>query len=396
MYTPSTDLRLNTPLADLDRFLESTLVTTPRGAVARALCAAIGAALGACALLMVGTGPRLPIDLFFAPVLAACFFFRRRGLWALVPALILFHLASRTMNHIPLSGLLVRDLLELIEWLVLAAFVLVTLDKYTAVKKHEARIVRDIGLARTLQTALAPPDYDFGRVRLCGVIRQSQDIGGDFYYFRPFQEKYVVFCLGDTMGKGMSASMVMAIIMGFFFEWGKRSPSPSIVLGKLNRRLLRLWGDETTWFATLFYAVFDEEQGVLTFASGGHQDAVLLRASGEIEMLSAEGIPIGIFEDSVWAEKQCRLQEGDRVLLFTDGVTEARCADGRLFSSERVLEVIRSEPVTSSAELLNRLELAVMEHTNGILTDDVAMLVMEVKPGASFEATPSVRPVTDA
>lgn len=387
---------MKTPLADLDRFLETSLVSSPQGAVARALWAAIGAALGACALLMVGTGPRLPIDLFFAPVLAACFFFRRQGLWVLAPALVLFHLASRTMNHIPMSGLLLRDLLELVEWLVLAAFVLVTLDKYSTVKRHEARMIRDIGLARTLQTALAPPDYDFGRVRIRGLIRQSLDIGGDFYYFRPFQEKYVVFCLGDTMGKGMSASMVMAIIMGFFFEWGKRSPSPSIVLGKLNRRLLRLWGDETTWFATLFYGVFDEETGILTFASGGHQDAVLLRASGGIEMLSAEGIPIGIFEDSVWHEKTAKLEEGDRVLLFTDGVTEARSEDGHLFSVERVLDAIQREPVTSSAELLNRLELAIMQHTNGILTDDVAMLVMEVKPGASFEATPSVRPVTEA
>lgn len=361
--------------------------------MARALWAAIAAALVGCTLLMVGTGPGLPLDLFFAPVLAACFFFRRKGLWVLLPALALYHLASQSMDHIPLSGLLVRDFLELVEWGVLAAFTLVTLDRFTALKRHEARTARDVGLARTLQKALAPKDYDFGRVRIRGVIHQSQDIGGDFYYHRPFMEKYLVFCLGDTMGKGLSASVVMAVIMGFFFEWGKRSTSPAEVLRKLNRRLLKLWKGEDTWFATLFYGVFDEETGMLTFAAGGHHAGLLLRAAGSVELLHGDGLPVGIFDDSTWTEHQARLEEGDRVLLFTDGLTEARSPSGELFSLERLVALLERQPARSTEELLERLERLVLDYSGGTPSDDLAMLVLELKPGAAWEPKSAARPV---
>ena len=373
------------PLVQLDRFLEGSLVNPPRGRNARFLVAALAVALVACAWLLAGSGPSLPMDLFFTPILVALVFFRRQGLWVMPPALLLYHLSTSHLNHLPLHSLLLRDLLELLEWLVLAAFILTTLDRYRAVKRHEARISRDIGLARTLQTALAPPDYDFGRLRIQGFMRQSQDIGGDFYYFRPFQDKYVVFCLGDTMGKGMPASMVMAIIMGFFFEWGKRSPSPSLVLSKLNRRLLKLWGEETTWFATLFYGVFDEETSVLTFTSAGHHAGLLLRASGPIELLTGEGLPVGIFDDSTWTEQQRTLEEGDRVVLFTDGLIEARSPSGDLFTLERLVHLLEQERPETSEGLLQRLEQAVLEYAGGVLSDDLAILVLELKPGSVWE-----------
>ncbi len=354
-----------------------------------ALWAGIVLGLLGCAYLMARTGPGLPLDLFFAPLLAACFFFRLQGLWVVVPALMLYHTSSVALYQMTWSDLLLRDLLEVAEWLVLAGFILVTLNRYEVVKRHEARVTRDFEMARTLQKALVPPDYDFGRVRIQGLIRQCQSIGGDFYYFRPFQEKYVVFCLGDTMGKGLSASMLMAILMGFFFEWGKRSPSPAAVLNKLNRRLLRLWSEDTTWFATLFYGVYDEEQSLLTFASAGHHAGLLLRASGEVEPLVAEGLPVGIFEDSDWTESRLPLAEGDRVLLYTDGLVEARSPAGDLFGVERLIALLEREYSCSAEDLLQRLEQAVTGYSAGPLADDLAILLLEVKPGAAWEPSPA-------
>jgi hypothetical protein len=382
---------LSTPASQSSRFLEGLFLLQPKGVVARVLWIVLGLSLLACAALMIGTGPRLPLDLFFAPVLVACILFRRKGLWVIPPALVLYHLCSLAGDRLGWSGLLVRDLLELAEWLLLAGFILVTLDRFEAVKRYQARVTRDIGMARTLQSALVPPDYDFGRVRIQGLMRQCQAIGGDFYYFRPFQEKYVVFCLGDTMGKGISASMLMAILMGFFFEWGKRSPSPGVVLGRLNRRLLRLCAEDTTWFATLFYGVFDEESSVLTFASGGHHAGLLLRSSGEVEELRAEGLPVGVFDDVTWTESRKTLQPGDRVVLFTDGLVEARSASGDLFGMERLERMLSRHAGATSEDLLHRLEEAVMAYSGGNLTDDLAILVLEIKPGTTWD--PSIRVV---
>lgn len=383
MEGASLDSSANAPvLSRLDRLIEAVVVSGPRGGVAASLIGVLTLGLLGCGLLMATSPPQAPINLFFIPVMGGCFFFRRRGLWVLVPALLLHHLIVLRLGPLPLGAVAVRDLLALLEWVMIGGFTLVTLDKFVALKRHDTRIARDIGMARTLQRALAPPDYDHGRVRILGRIQQSQDIGGDFYYFRPFMEKYVVFCLGDTMGKGIPASMVMAIIMGFFFEWGKKSPSPAIVLSKLNRRLLKLWGEETTWFTTLFYGVFDEESGILTYAAGGHQEGLLLKADGSVEPLLSEGIPIGAFEEGDWVDRQRALEEGDRVLLFTDGLTEARSPEGEWMSAERVLRLLEGHPRHTSQALLERLEAAAREHAGGDLGDDLAMLILEVKRGA--------------
>nr|MCR5661555.1 serine/threonine-protein phosphatase [bacterium] len=220
--------------------------------------------------------------------------------------------------------------------------------------------------------------YDFGRLHIEGMIHQCNDVGGDYYYFRPFQEKYVVFCLGDVMGKGISAAMVMAVVMGFFFEWGKKSPSPSVILEKLNKRLLRLWSEDSARFTTLFYAVFDEESSLLTYSSGGHGPALILRKNGTVEKISGEGLPIGILEGETWDENQVTLEKGDRVFVFTDGLTEARAQDGELFSLDRVIEILKQSQNHSCGQSIKKLRDAAVSFSGGEFSDDMAILAVEV------------------
>lgn len=362
--------------------IQHVLVHPLRGHKAYLACFSVAILLVLALELQLVSERTFLYDLYFLPVLLSCLLFRHRGLWVMVPAVVMFHLgATHVIPDVSFLRQLAVDFFQLLEWGIVSSVSLVTLLRISQIHEHQERIKRDMEMAGTLQMALVPRDYEFGRVSIRGLMRQCQDIGGDFYYFRPFQEKYVVFCLGDVMGKGIPASMVMAIVMGFFFEWGKKSSSPSVVLAKLNHRLSRLWEKETTWFTTLFYAVFDEETGVLTYASGGHRSALLLRATGAIEELAGEGLPIGAFDDGEWEQYRVSLNEGDRVLLFTDGLTEARNSEGELFSIERVRSVICSSPVKSSSELLKRLESAVMQYTRGALSDDFAVLLMEVKAG---------------
>lgn len=359
--------------------VEYSLSNPPKGNRVTLLWLVIFLMLALCSALLLDASFDTPFDFFFAPILVACLCFRRRGLWIIIPALVLYHVCY-LFHNLPLWRLLTLDFFALFKWLIVAVFTLITVERVKADREQQMRIERDIDMARTLQMALIPSNYDFGRVRIQGIMRQCQTIGGDFYYFRPFQEKYVVFCLGDVMGKGIPASVVMAIIMGFFFEWGKKSPSPAMVMSKLNMRLLRLWGKETTWFTTLFYAVFNEETGRLTYASGGCEMAVLIRADGSISSLTSEGLPVGAFEEGDWEEKSVELAGGDKVLLFTDGLTEARNADGELFSYERLMALLQANARSEAKVILNEAEKAVTAFTGGNYTDDIALLVMEVKP----------------
>jgi hypothetical protein len=328
-------------------------------------------------------GSYLSVDLFVCPILVACVVFRLQGLIVLPLATVAYALATWLSGDLPFRFIFLNSLGQALEWSLLATFVLVTLDRYAAVKRLESRIHQDVELARRLQSALIQPEYDFGTVRIRGFVQQSHDVGGDFYYFRPFLQKYVVFCLGDVMGKGISASLLMAMVMGFMFEWGKKSTSPRFILKKLNHRLLRQWGSSEHAFITAFYAVYNEETRELTYSAAGHHWALLVRVNGELVPLGSEGIPLGVFEESEFQDAVVTLEVGDRVVVFTDGVTEARGPEGDLFGVERLQSIAVSHRHESSAQLLDAIDRGVRSHTRGVLTDDMAVMVMEIKPDAA-------------
>ena len=279
----------------------------------------------------------------------------------------------------------------MLEWGVLSAFVLITLDRYGAVKRLQNRFLQDLELARRLQSALIQPDYDFGTVRIRGFVRQTHDVGGDFYYFRPFQQKYVVFCLGDVMGKGISAAMLMAMIMGFLFEWGKKNGSPSSVLKALNHQLSRQWGKGASDapFVTLFYAVYDEESRDLTYSVAGHQGGLWIRSNGDVELITTEGIPVGLFDETEFAENTVKMESGDRIVLFTDGVTEARDREGEMYGVDRLRELVGLHRQSSIPEMLDLIQSEVVRHSNGKAGDDMAVLIMEATTGPEQSISPS-------
>lgn len=344
--------------------------------------------LGLVALLALATTvhvrrPLGPVhDLFFFAVVGACFFFSARGLWIIPICLILFNGSSPQAHTGEVGPFVVQIALQSVEWLAIGLFTVITLSKYSETRRYQSLIQKDVALARTLQRALMPRSFESPHVRVDARIHQTYQIGGDFFYFRPFKEKYVVLSLGDIMGKGIPASLVMAIVMGFFYEWGKLSFSPSWILEHLNEHLYRLWSEDEPWFVTMFYAIYDEETHTLVYASGGHQAALLISADDRrpVEYLKGEGLPIGIFKVTQWEEKRVTLQAGDRVVVFTDGINEARNPKGDIFTMERLEEVLRTTRHLSPAAMARAVVKQVGDWAGcDNLKDDLAILVMEVK-----------------
>ena len=330
--------------------------------------------------LMLAMAPvRLAFDMYFLPILVAVLVFKKQGLWAFLPAIVLYCLGVHQVHaHKHIYQCLSSGFIELLEWTMVALVTLFTMRRYAISERYKAGVARDFAVARTLQSALIPKDCQVGKVQFNGVIRQCRDIGGDYYYFRPFMSHYVLFCLGDVMGKGVPSSMIMAIIMGFFFEWGKQSPSPALILQKLNERLLSLWTDDSMWYTTIFYAVYDEDSGVLTYSSGAHHAAILLRHNGQVELLKTEGGPVGVMEELEGDDCEVKMEPGDRVIIFTDGVTEARNAKGDFFDLEGAVAAVSDPGIKDNCDLIAHLEKAVSAHTEGQFSDDMAILSMEV------------------
>lgn len=360
----------------LDRLLDRLVVFRPSHRSAPFWKATIAGLLLLAFLARSLYGHVLAVDVFLLPVLLAAALFRNRGMLVIPLAAAAYCVGGLLCSGIDNRHLFLNTLGQTVEWVLLAGFGLVTLDRYGAIKRLQARMANDVELARRLQLALMQNRFELGSVALRGKVNQTLEVGGDFYYFRPFGQKYVVFCLGDVMGKGISASLLMALVMGFMFEWGKKSPSPSFVLRKLNQRLMQ-WNQQQSTFVTMFYAVYDEEEERLYFANAGHPPALLLRADGQVEELEGTGIPLGVLDDSEWGERQTALAQGERLLMYSDGMLEARNEHGEDYGMERLMASLRSTQRLGLERALERVESDVRQFCQGRLGDDLAILVME-------------------
>jgi hypothetical protein len=333
--------------------------------------------LGSAALLW-HSGENLQLDLFFLPLVLACVFFKMWGLLFMIPAIVLFHLGAWKLGvgGLELPG---KDLMELAKWSFLSLLVIYAINKFGDLKRFEERMKMDVGLAKALQKTLLSKPFDLDNIRVMGYIHQCMEVGGDFYFFRPFKKKHVVLAIGDIMGKGIPASFVMGVVMSFFYEWGKKSFSPSFILDKINKRIIDLWG-EGAWYSTLFYSIYDEVTRELTYANGGHQKGILIRAGGEISLLEAGGFPVGIFANNAWEERKVALAPGDRIILFTDGVSEARDPEGKLYTLQRFLDKLEEQKKSSLDVMLEAILNDVRSHAGPYFeSDDVAVVMMEVK-----------------
>lgn len=370
--------RMRRAIYGVDRKIIDFTVKPP-GPAASAVIIAIAALLTiGCSFLLYATRRGLQIDLFFLPVVIVCAFFRTRGMLFFIPAIIGYHLSIASLESSS-SVLFLKDGVVLCKWLILAFIVIYAVVKFKDVKKHQERLEQDVSLAKALQKTLLSKPFDLEKIRILGFINQCMEVGGDFYFFRPFKKKYVVLAIGDIMGKGIPASLVMAVVMGFFYEWGKKSYSPSFILDKINKRLIDLWG-EGSWYSTLFYSIFDEETYELIFSNGGHQRGILVRDGGEITLLEAEGLPIGIFPNYQWEEKRVTLARGDRLILFTDGVSEARNPQGQLYGLDRLLDRITERKSAPLEEMLDAILKDVKSHSGpNFESDDVALVMFELK-----------------
>ena len=217
----------------------------------------------------------------------------------------------------------------------------------------------DLSLASGIQQMLLPKDAP----RIPGFdvdarYTPAQKIGGDFYDLFALSETKLGVAVADVSGKGIPASLVMAICRTNLRQIAPRFDSPARVLTELNRVLGPDLGQEL--YITIVYAVIDTEYNEVIFARGGHELPLFLRAdrqSGQFqgEFIGVEGMPLGMVEDelftSVIADRREPLAVGETVVLYTDGITEAPNEEGKEFSGSRLADAARRLHVRSAREI---------------------------------------------
>jgi PAS domain S-box-containing protein len=263
----------------------------------------------------------------------------------------------------------------------------------TEQKRNEEELVRSgerfANLAWTLQQSLLPPDLpEIPGVQLAARYLPAGagiEVGGDFYdVFRSGPEAWHLV-IGDVCGKGASAAALTALARHTLRAAATQFVSPAVVIGQLNEAMLRAAEEQDEGFAADRFATVAclglrlvDRRFVATVGLGGHPPPVLLREDGTVETVGREGDLVGILPRAAFYDEVVDLGPGDTVVLLTDGVLEARDAQGVLLGEEGVSSMLRDMVSADAAPIADRIAEAALSWQGGRTRDDIAVLVVKV------------------
>ncbi|MDQ4130672.1 MAG: SpoIIE family protein phosphatase [Actinomycetota bacterium] len=235
-------------------------------------------------------------------------------------------------------------------------------------------------IARTLQESLLPAEIpEIAGLEVAARYRavgEANEVGGDFYDVFETDPSEWVFVIGDVSGKGARAAAVTALARYTLRTAAFQEKKPNRVLARLNDAMVRQCADDD--FCTIAYARLQQEPAPLrlTVARGGHPPPIVLRAEGRAETVASAGIPLGVAVRPTIEERGLDLSPGDAIVLYTDGVTEARTRSGRMFGSARLMSLVESCAGAPAPVIAHTIEQAVLEAQDGEPRDDIAIVVL--------------------
>jgi serine phosphatase RsbU (regulator of sigma subunit) len=243
---------------------------------------------------------------------------------------------------------------------------------------EKRRLEEEIRIARRIQRRLLPADDPhIPGLDVAAFNHPSLEVSGDVYDFVEITADQLGIMIGDVAGKGIAAGIVMATFRASLRAEIRNNYAISVILEKVNRLM---WESiEETAFVTAVYGVFDLQRRRLTYCNAGHDPPLLIRRSGEVTWLSEGGTVLGSFPNAVYHEAILDLRQGDLLVLYTDGVTEATSPSGEMFGTERLVQVVRAGRGSPSRGICRQLLEAVHEHSGRVhMDDDLTAVVLQV------------------
>jgi sigma-B regulation protein RsbU (phosphoserine phosphatase) len=212
------------------------------------------------------------------------------------------------------------------------------------------KITEQLQVAREIQKSFQPskplkyPGYDFDAINI-----PSQEVGGDYFDFIPIVDNQLGITIADVSGKGLPASLIMASFRASLIAEIRNNYAIRTILRKVNNLICE--SVEKGKFVTAVYGVLDMKNRIFTFSNAGHNPPILLRATGEVEFLSTGGWTLGIMAEREYEERPIHIRDGDILVLYTDGVTEAESPKDELFGTERLVELVKTNRHRTSREM---------------------------------------------
>lgn len=248
---------------------------------------------------------------------------------------------------------------------------------------REEALTRELKIAREIQMGFVTSDFSRwtgSALDVFGLLEPAKEVGGDLFSVFPLDEKRVFLVIGDVSGKGIPAALYMAITNALLRTFAHQLARPDEVMARVNSELSH--DNRSSMFVTLLIALLDLETGLLQCCSGGHTAPVLVSPGAPARFaLEDLGTIVGIEESSAFRGAEIRMQRGETLVVYTDGVTEAFNPKDELYGDERLSAHLSTAGGKGTRDTVEALLADVRRHADGApQSDDIAILALRWNP----------------
>ncbi len=237
---------------------------------------------------------------------------------------------------------------------------------------------REYEEAKEIQQGLLPKQIpQIPRHEIFGSWKPASAVGGDYYDALKFTDTRVALCIADVVGKGMPAALLMSNLQAAVKAFASDIMQPRDLCAKVNRVICS--NIATNKFITFFYCLYDSEKRCLVYANAGHNAPILLKRDGSLFRLRDGGVVLGVFQDWSYDQTEVGFGPGDRIVLFTDGVTEVSDSGGEEFGETRLIRLLEENRHAGAAEMQKRVMDALVDFSGGEFQDDATLIVMSAE-----------------
>ena len=253
-------------------------------------------------------------------------------------------------------------------------------DELKATTANKERIESELRIARGIQMGMIPKSFpafpDRDDVSLVAGLVPAKEVGGDLYDFFIENDK-LYFIIGDVSGKGIPASLVMAVTCRLFRSVAAYLDKPEEIITSLNNSLSD--GNETNMFCTAFLGILDLKTGDLTYCNAGHNAPYIIEKDGKVSAMKVTpNLPLGLFSGFPYEGQETKIEKEMMLYLFTDGVNEAENNNMEQFSDERLLDLLKKHSSDNPRVIIDETFAAVQRHADGAdQSDDITVMCIK-------------------